>query len=435
MPKGLRTVIAGGGFGGLLTALELARQSPENEVVLIDRNVEHVYSPWLYEVATGELYRDSQSADKLMSRLAGLSLRELVDRADRDNLRFRQAEVVDCDFMSHHLILDDDKTLEYNFLVLALGSKVNDFGLSGVAEYAAQIKTLDDAIRLRQSLADLLAKLRREPKKSVVVAIAGAGATGVELAAELAVFRHKCEQQGKCPERTIRLILIEADKQVLNRFPPKMQTKAAERLKSLGVELYLGTMVKKLMSDKVILEPRPLASAEIKSPTAPIQKLTELPVNLFIWTGGITANQVVRQMSLPKDEKDRIKVLPTLQVEGHPHVFALGDNAAQHDPYHQGLVPPTAQVAVWQAPFLARNIACALQGRELRAVRVQRYFGYVVPIGGARALAHFGYLQLGGRIGYWLRCLVDLRYLMMIMSPRAAWSHWCRALGTFKRNS
>ena len=427
-------MILGGGFGGLVTALYVAKHSPDSDVVLVDLNPTHVYTPWLYEVATGFLIDAKKSKIAALEKSAGFLFFDLIRWSGAKHLRYRHAAVIGCDLKTKHVLLEGGKTLSYDKLVIALGSETEYYGIAGVKEHGFDIKTLANAVRIRRQLEKLFKGSRAKGERMRTIMIAGAGATGTECAAELANFLKRCERSGICRPGTMRVILLDAGPSILPQFTSLIKKWAHHRLGDLGVEIFIDTVVTRVEQGKVIVEPRQMSEDEICLIECPFQKKTELDVDLLIWAGGIRPNRVLEQFALPKDRRGRIKVTPTMQVEGHPDVFALGDAVSLLNPRTDRLVPPLANATVGEAKVVAQNLIRSFSSRPLTMLTFPKTWPSIIPLGGKFAIVHIGGITFKGRFAIVLRRLVDLRYFMAIMPFSRARQIWRQGTTLFANN-
>ena len=156
MKKAKRIVILGAGFGGLVSAILLAKKNHELEIVLIDKNSEHLYTPWLYDVATSFLVKPKNKEIALLKKVSAVSIKELIKMHGFKNLRFRQAEIQGVDVKTKHVLLKSGMTLAYDFLVVALGAKTTYYGIPGMEKFALPMKTLEDGMQVQERIGELV---------------------------------------------------------------------------------------------------------------------------------------------------------------------------------------------------------------------------------------------------------------------------------------
>ena len=370
--------ILGGGFGGLYTALELAEKTwlEQPEITLVDRDDRFLFTPLLYELVTGEM--DAwELAPTFRSLLADTSI------------HFVQGDVADIQVTERAVTLNNGARLDYDYLVMGLGGDTLYAGVPGAREYARPFRELADAEALK---ADLAAWSTRSDRFRV--AIAGAGASGVELACKLADYL------GDRAE----VRLIDRGSSILASFQSSSRAAAEQALKKRGVVVQLDTSVLEVGADFIRLE-----SGGIEE---------TLPVARVLWTAGTTVNPIVATLPLQTGDRQRLTIASTLQVCDRPEIFALGDIADGQDADGQ-VIPTTAQAAFQQASYCAWNIwalATATPERPSRPLLEFRYvpLGEMLSLGtDSASLSGLG-LAFDGPLGYLARRMVYLLRLPTI---------------------
>ena len=408
-PRRHKILIVGGGAGGLELATRLGDRLDRPRrarVELIDCNRTHLWKPLLHEVAAGSM---------------DLSVHELsyLAQSHWHHFRFRLGEMTGLDRARREVrvapVLDEsgaqitaERLYTYDTLVIAVGSLTNDFGTPGVQEYAIALETPAAAARFHRRLVNSMirAHAQREPLRpeQLQVAIIGAGATGVELAAELHNTTRALVSYGLDridPDADIRIHLIEASERILPALPERLSSAAAKLLGSLGVRIHTGSRVATVMPDGVRL-----ASGQI------------IPAELVVWAAGVKAPEFLRDLDgLETNRSNQLVVRPTLQCTRDANVFALGDCAACPWPGRESVVPPRAQAAHQQATHMVRQIERRLAGKPLREYRY-RDFGSLVSLGRHSTVGSLMGALVGGNLmleGYfarlmytWLRKLHEL---------------------------
>lgn len=374
-----KIVILGAGFGGIYTYIHLRKKfkPSEVEIVLVNRSNHFLFTPMLHEVATGGL-----SHHQIVE-----SLREIIYNTDT-NLYVTEVTSVDLEQKIVHTNLED---INYDYLVIATGATTNYYNIPGAEENTFALKSLIEAIRLRNYFIDSFEKASKvkdpkERKKLLSFAIIGGGATGVEVAGEAADFFYKTFCKYYCKDvhdDDVNIYLINRGPELLNQFNPYLRKKAITTLKKKGVEVMLNSPVTAITENHIKLDNN-----------------RTLEVANVIWTAGVRANPPTFNQKVATDKRGRLKVDQYMRLEDHENVFALGDVACY---CHQGKdpLPMLAQVAVQQAKNVAHNIACSVRGKQLKPFKY-RSKGELVSLGQWGALGHTLGVSWSGPLAWWL---------------------------------
>ena len=367
-----RIVIVGGGAGGLELATRLGRKFGRRgtaEVTLIDSKRTHIWKPKLHEIAAGSMdIGDHEVAYLAQAHWHGFRFRiGRMTGLDRSTREVHVAPFVDEDGAE----VTPARSFPYDTLVMAVGSQSNDFGTPGVREHALKLETVADARRfhMRMVNACVRAHAQRTPLRpeQLHVAIIGAGATGVELAAELHHTTREVVAYGLDrvdADKDIRLALIEAAPRVLPALPERLSASTEGLLRKLGVEVHTGARVAEVLADGVRL-----ADGRI------------LPAELVVWAAGVKgADFLTRLDGLETNRINQLVVRQTLQTTADDDIFALGDCAACPWPEKNGFVPPRAQAAHQQASHLYKQLQRRIAGKPVQDYRY-RDFGSLVSLG------------------------------------------------------
>jgi NADH dehydrogenase len=358
IPDRPRVVIIGAGFAGLWAARALSHS--QTDVLVLNRNNYHTFFPLLYQVAAGELEAED-IVYPVRSILRG-----------QENIRFLMNEVTEIDLAAKQ-VKTTDHVFPYDFLVLALGSASHFFGVTGAAEYAFQLKTLEQAIALRNHILFRFERALCETdperrRQMLTFAIVGGGPTGVEFAGALAeLIRGPLVKNYQALDpREMHILLLEANDRLLASFPERLEKYALRRLAKMGVEVRLQATVSQITPDCIRLKDG-----------------ATIPLETVIWTSGVRGESFNAELQTIRN--GQVKVLPTLQTPDHPEVYVIGDLAFMEEDGRP--LPMLAPVATQQGEAAARNIIRQTNGQ----IPVPFHYhnrGTMVTIGRNAAIAH-----------------------------------------------
>ena len=375
-----RVVILGAGFGGLYCALELERRLPRDgsvEVTLVNRENFVLFTPMLHEVAASDL-----DLTHIVNPIRKLLRRVRFFEGDVEaiDLDGRTVRVSHGEGHHHH-------DLPWDHLVLALGSVTNFFGMPGLAERALTMKSLGDAIALRNRLIEQLEEADYECSAGsrdhlLSVVVAGGGFAGVETIAGVNDFlREALRFYPHLRERHLRLVLVHAGEVILPELDPGLGAYARQKLAARGVEIRTGTRV-----------------TAVHPGTVELSDGTRVPATTLVWTAGTSPHPLLGGLDCRR-ERGRIVVDEHLRVPGRPGVWALGDCAFVPDRKRGGAHPPTAQHALRQGKVLARNLVAGLRGGELRPFEFTT-LGQLAAIGRRTGVANVLGLRFSGFVAW-----------------------------------
>jgi len=420
-----RVVIVGGGAGGLELATKLGDSLGRRgraEITLIERARTHFWKPHLHEIAAGSMDIAVYDTDYLAQSHWHCFRYWIGEMTGLDRKR-RQVHVA--------AFTDEDgdrvappRTIDYDTLVICIGSRTNDFGTPGAHEYAIALDDPVEAERFHRRLVNayMRAHTQTEPLRpdQLHVAIIGAGATGVELAAELHNTTRTLVSYGLDridPDKDMRLIVIEAADRVLPALPQRLSDTAAKLLGNLNINVRTSSRVAEVLPDGV-----KLATGEV------------IPAELVVWAAGVKAPDFLRDLDgLETNRINQLVVRPTLQTTRDDDVFALGDCAACPWLGRDGaVVPPRAQAAHQQASHMVKQIRARLDGEPLRPWRY-RDFGSLVSLGEYSTVGNLMGTLTGGNL--WLEgWFARMMYLSLYkMHELALHGFWKMALDTAAR--
>jgi NADH:ubiquinone reductase (H+-translocating) len=386
-----RVVIVGAGFGGLAAAQAL-RRAPV-EVLVVDRTNHHLFQPLLYQVATAAL----EPAD------IGYPVRAVLRR--QGNARFLRGEVTRVDWAERRLRTVDERVIDFDHLVLAVGAVTADFGVPGVATHAHTLKSLEEATTIRAHVLEQFEAIDRDPavigSGAGTFVVVGAGPTGVELAGALSELIHTVMARD-LPDLDVdstRVVLVEGADRVLGPFDPRLSSRAREHLSRMGVEVLTGRSVTRVTPDAIELD----GGEQIATRTV-------------VWAAGVRANPLAARLGLTQERSGRLVVDEMLQVPGHRGVWVVGDLAAAREG-GGALVPQVAPAAVQQGRHVAAQIVRSLRGEDLAPFRY-RDKGAMATIGRHAAVAQLPIpgtgrsLHLSGIVGWALWLVLHLMMLI-----------------------
>ncbi len=389
MPEQHQIVIVGGGAGGLELATRLGDTLGRRQralVTLIDRSRTHLWKPLLHEFAAGTMDLDHHALDYLAQARWHHFRFQLGEMDGLDRVRRVVSVAPTRDADGRELI--PRREIPYDTLVIAVGSHTNDFGTPGARDHAISLDRADQAELFHRRLIDacIRANSQREPLRpeQLHVAIIGAGATGVELAAELHKSTRELVAYGLDridPEKDMRLTIIEAAPRILPALPERLSTATAELLRKLEIDMLVGERVTAVEADGV--------------QTASGRKV---PAELTVWAAGIKAPDFLKDLgALETNRLNQLVVRETLETTRDARIFAIGDCASCPWPGHERPVPPTAQAAHQQSSHLARMLARRLEGKPLRPWRY-RDFGSLISLGQYSTVGSLMGALLGGAL-------------------------------------
>ncbi|EGR0212708.1 NAD(P)/FAD-dependent oxidoreductase [Vibrio parahaemolyticus] len=348
-----RIIVVGGGAGGLELATKLGRtlgRKNRAQITLVDRKASHLWKPLLHEVATGSL---DEGVDALSYRAHAknhsfdFQMGSLQD-IDRERKVIILSELKD----EHGELLMPSRELEYDLLVMAIGSTSNDFNTPGVRENCIFLDSPEQAHRFRTEMNNEFLKLHAKNGNGTVdIAIVGAGATGVELSAELhnAVKELRTYGFGDLDSSKLNVNLIEAGERILPALPPRISSAAHQELVKLGVNVRTATMVTKAEKDGLTTKDG-----------------EKIPAQIMVWAAGIKAPDFIKDIAgLETNRINQLVVKGTLQTTRDDDIFVIGDLAQCTQP-DGSFVPPRAQAAHQMASQAFSNIVAKLNGRELK---------------------------------------------------------------------
>ncbi len=378
-------VIVGAGFGGLQAVRALAHA--EVKVTLIDRQNFHLFQPLLYQVATAGL-----SADEI-----AYPIRSIFQK--QHNFEFILGEVQSIDPVTQTLCLPGQQ-ISYDYLILAAGGMTHHYGNTTLKEHAFGLKSLQDAVKLRNHLLRQFEKACQETdpdlkKAALTFTIVGGGPSGVESAGAISeLVQLLLRKEYRCLDAgDVTILLLEASDRLLPNLPADLADFALKTLREKGVQVRFDSQVRSYDGKQVML-----------ANSKPISTHT------LLWQAGIQAAEILQAFPAEKDRIQRIQVLPTLQVPDSPNVYAIGDGAALLDE-HGSTLPMVAPVAMQQGVHAAKNILRQLQNLHLLDFRYKDP-GMMATIGRKKAVVHLKGLSFKGGFAWLVWLVVHIMQLI-----------------------
>ena len=396
-----KVVILGGGFGGLTAARALTKIA---DVTVVDRHNFQTFLPLLYQVSTAGL-----AADHVAYPIRG-ALR-------KTGAKFRMASPISIDHKNKQVKLDSSELLDFDHLIIALGSTTADFGIPGVNDYALGMKTVHEALTIRAEVMRRFEDLCRfEDDTRFSISVVGGGPTGVEMAgamAELVRGPLKSDQANAAAHIDVRL--IEAGDRLLPPFSPSISARTKKDLEKLGVKVLLNTAVKEIEHRKIILKDGSSLASEIT-----------------IWAAGVKGSPAMLQLNLPT-VGNRLSVDQTLQVKNYPNIWALGDIAGAVGKNGKPL-PMVAAVAIQQGKFIAKQMQRIIKGKPLQEFSYLDK-GSMATIGRNKAVVEVKGIKLTGTIAWLAWLWLHLFYLLGGRNKIGTMADWTWNYLTFDRGN
>ena len=395
-----RVVIVGGGFGGLKLAQKL--KNSNFQVVLVDKNNYHQFPPLIYQVASSGIEPSS----------IAFPFRRLFQR--RKDFYFRLAQVLSI-MPEEKIIQTSIGKLSYDYLVLAAGTTTNFFGNKEIEEESIPMKTLSEAMGLRNAILDnferaLTCATEKERQELLNVVIVGGGATGVEIAGALSEMKNFVlpKDYPDLPNSLMNIYLIESQSRLLAAMSEKSSARVLKYLRSMGVNVLLNQRV-----------------TDYKDNTVFINDGSTIATRTFIWVTGVAAQKVDKIPTESIGRGGRILVNEYNQVQGMQDVYSIGDQCLMPnaDSAWQNGHPQLAQVAIQQGKLLASNLIRLDKGKELKPFRYKN-LGTMATVGRNKAVAEFAGIKMGGFFAWLMWLVVHLRSILGVKNKFIVFFNW-----------
>ena len=396
-----RVVVLGAGFGGLTAARKMADFA---DVTVVDRHNFQTFLPLLYQVSTAGL-----AADHVAHPIRG-ALR-------KTGIQFRMGTPISVDHKNKNVKLDSSEVLDFDYLVVALGSATADFGIPGVTEHALGMKSVHEALAIRAEVLRRFEDLCRFEDDTVFsISVVGGGPTGVEMAGAFAeLVRGPLKHDQANAAAHIKINLIEAGPRILPMFSEKLSARGKKDLEKLGVTVHLNTAVK-----------------EIKPRTIEVSDGSTIPSEVTIWAAGVKGEPTGAKLNLPL-VNTRIDVENTLQVKNYPHIFAIGDIAGFIGENGR-MLPMVAPVAMQQGRHVAKQIKSLAAGGALKPFKYIDK-GSMATIGRHKAIVEVKNLRMTGIPAWYAWLWLHLFYLLGGRNKIGTMADWTYNYLTFDRGN
>ncbi|MEK7559621.1 MAG: NAD(P)/FAD-dependent oxidoreductase [Patescibacteria group bacterium] len=378
-----KIVILGGGFAGVAAGLTLSRNIPEGfSVTIIDKNSFHTFTPSLYEVA---------SSEEPQKNIA-IPFSEIFQK----NVEIIKAEVEKIDERKKKIILKDKRIIDFDYLVISLGSEPAFYGIQGLKDYSFPLKTVADAVRIKDEIHKACDKKALEGEKINII-VGGGGFAGTELAAEILCYDDLLSKEHKIDSKSFDVFIIQGSDKLLKELDEHVSNTATNRLQKLGARFIFGSHIK-----------------EVSKNSLRTDKGENFSFDILIWTGGVKANSLLEISGLPLSKSGEVIVNEYLQAKDFPNIFVAGDIAEFTDAKTQKKAPGVAQVAEDEGRVAGENIVSLIEKKSLKPYKL-RHFGYLIPLRGRYAVFTSGMLHIKGFFGWIIQQIVVLRYFLGIL--------------------
>ncbi|MCW8805818.1 MAG: NAD(P)/FAD-dependent oxidoreductase [Ignavibacteriaceae bacterium] len=391
-----KVIIIGGGFGGLSAAKDLARQ--DFQITIIDRTNHHLFQPLLYQVATAAL----SPAD------IAIPIRSIF--SENKNVEVLLGDVSSIDKERRRVFFNGSE-LEFDYLIIATGSRHSYFGKDEWEKYAPGLKTLNDALKIREIILLSLeaAEKEKDPikrQKYLNFVIIGGGPTGVELAGAIAeiVNKNLIHDFRNIDSSMTKVYMVEALSNILSSYPEKLSKRALEDLSKLGVEVLLNEKVTEINEDGVKVGIKFIETKNI------------------LWAAGNQASSLIRKTGIQSDRSGRAIVNDDLSIKSHPEIFVIGDAASVKNEKLEYL-PAIAPVAIQQGKFVAKIISSDIKGNTRSKFKYNDR-GTMATIGKAKAVAVIKGFKLSGLFAWLAWSLIHVLFLISFRNKLRVMSEW-----------
>ncbi len=416
-PKPL-IVILGGGYGGIRVALDLAKTRLV-DIVVVDKNLYHVLPSQFFEL--GSLFKKenrpaSREEFRELFHSSAVPYDDIFENFPAIEYVEDIVEAVEPD--RELVVLKSGREIQYQWLVVALGSQTNYFNIPHLERNAIGFKNVEEVFNIRDRIDELFYS---SPKnKKITILVGGGGVTGCEFSSELVGYMKKLSRIHARPVGAWECVLVEASPTILGTSSPWIQQKARARLRKLGVTVLTESPIVDVWPGRIYIT----------------QARTPFSFDLLIWTAGVKGaceGEIIR--GVPLQKKNCLIVGLALEVVPYSNVFTIGDIAASMDPRTGASIPMTAQKAIHEGAYVAGVIRSRIKNPKRTIMPYRpKMSSYIIPLGGKYALLETPRVHLSGFPIWILKYVVLLRYLLTILPPAKAFRQVFRELALYTRN-
>ena len=416
-----KIVILGGGFGGVRSALLLRKKIQDAEIVLIDKNSYHSYTPSLYEVATafkgGLLVKNDLEGRHFKSDIGSAIAFPFSDIFKNKNILTIHHPVEKINAKQDKVILRDGSEVKFDYLVVALGSESNYFNIPGAEKYCLPLKTVGEALEIRDQVRKVFLD-SRESRKDINITVIGAGLSGFEVTTEMTRYVEKLKKEYSMQDVRVDITVVEAADYVLSMCSSEFCKKASARLKDLGVKVIVSKKIVKVEYGKMYFDGG-----------------GSLETDIQIWSCGVSGSSVLQASTGlgEMNKRGQVVVSEYLSSTDKSNIFFVGDCAGFSESGTGVVAPQTAWAAEQEASTVAYNIWAILSGKTPRTHKVTM-LGMVASAGGKCAIVSIRGRVITGFIGWVIKRMIELKYLMTLYSAPSALMIWAKGVSIFSKN-
>ncbi len=392
-----KVVIIGAGFGGLNVAKSLKKT--DLDILVIDKTNHHLFQPLLYQVASAAL-----SPGEI-----GIPIREILRH--QENTTVIMGDVIQIDKSKRQIALANGERKNYDYLVVAVGARHSYFGNDAWEKYAPGLKTIQDALKIREDVLISFEKAERidnleKAAPYLNFVIIGGGPTGVEMAGAIAEIARKTlfKNFRRIKPEESKIYLIEASPHILPMYPTSLSDRAKKDLETLGVEVLVGKKVTNITEEGVHVEN------------------TFYPCRNVIWAAGNQASPLLKTLDVPLDRQGRAIVEADLSIPNHPEIFVIGDAACAMGKDQKPL-PGVSPVAIQEGRYVSKIIKKQIPKAKRKPFKY-RDKGSMATIGKAKAIAMIGKMKFTGHLAWLMWCFIHIVYLIGFRNRLTVMLEW-----------